>query len=290
MAIDNFIPQIWSARLLENLNKTHVFASVCNKAYTGDIRAFGDRVHINGIGRITIGDYTKNTDIGAPETLTDAQKTLIIDQGKYFNFQIDDIDAAQQTPKLMDAAMREAAYGLADVADKYIANLYSDESITNTIGTDDAPKKFTAVGDAYEALVSLSVKLSEANVPKNGRWVVVPAWYIGLLLKDERFVAAGTAMSDNALSCGLVGKAAGFDIYTSNNVATVTGADDTLCYKVMAGYENSIAYAEQITEVEAYRPEKRFADAVKGLHLYGAKIVKPDSVGLLTVARPEALI
>lgn len=102
MSLDNFIPQVWSARLLENLNKNHVFVNLCNRNYEGEIKGYGDQVKINSIGRVTIGDYSKNTDITAPETLTDAQRILLINQGKYFNFQIDDVDRVQQQPKVME--------------------------------------------------------------------------------------------------------------------------------------------------------------------------------------------
>src|SRR5574344_2712628 len=117
MAIDNFIPKIWSARMLQYLDKAHVYANAVNRDYEGEIKAYGDTVKINSVGAITIGDYTKNTDIADAETLTDAQVELKIDQAKYFNFCVDDIDKAQQNPKVMDTAVNRASYGLADVSD-----------------------------------------------------------------------------------------------------------------------------------------------------------------------------
>lgn len=284
MALNNFIPQVWSARLLESLNKNHVFAGVANRTYEGDIRAFGDQVKINSVGPISIGTYTKNTDINAPETLSDSQRILNIDQAKFFNFQIDDIDRAQQSPKVMDAAMRAAAYALADEADRYLASMHEEAAAENLVGSDASPITFDDATCAYHALVELAVKLDEANVPQSGRWVVVPSWFHACLLLDPRFVQAGTAASDHALKVGEVGAAAGFTILTSNNVSAEGDV-----YKVMAGAERSIAYAEQITELCAYRPEKRFADALKGLHLYGAKVVDPSSLAVLTVKRPTSL-
>src|ERR1044071_3169188 len=113
MSLNNFIATIWAARLLMNLNKAHVYAQdgVVNRDYEGDITGGGDTVKINSIGRVTIGSYTKNTNIGDPETLTDAQRSLLIDQQKYFNFQVDDVDKAQAKPSVMDEAMKEAGYG-----------------------------------------------------------------------------------------------------------------------------------------------------------------------------------
>ncbi|MCM8901321.1 N4-gp56 family major capsid protein [Caldicoprobacter algeriensis] len=275
MAITNFIPQIWSARLLENLRKNLVFKNVVNTDYEGEIRNYGDTVKINSIGPITVADYTKNTDINPPETLSDAQRTLVIDQAKYFNFLIDDVDAAQANPKLMDAAMQEAAYALADKADQYLASQYVYAG--NAIGDDTTPVVPTAT-TAYELLVDASIKLDEASIPRTNRWAVVPPWFYGLLLKDDRFVKAGSTNSDRTLRTGEVGEAAGFTIYISNNIANTAGAK----YKIMCGHPMAITYAEQISKVEAYRPERRFADAVKGLHLYGAKVIRPEALVVIT--------
>lgn len=280
MSLDKFIPQIWSARLLINLQKNLVFgqSGIVNRDYEGEIKAAGDTVKISNIGPVTIGDYTKNTNIDDPETLTDDQRTLLIDQSKYFNFQIDDIDKAQQKPKVMDAAMAEAAYGLADVADQFIASHYVDAA--SKIGDDTTPETPTA-DKAYELLVDAGVALDEKNIARSNRYAVIPPWFYGLILKDDRFVKAGTATSDQVLRNGEVGQAAGFTVYLSNNVANTTGAK----YKIIAGHPMAMTYAEQIASVEGYRPEKRFADAVKGLHLYGLKVVRPEGLVVITANR-----
>lgn len=289
MSIDNFIPKIWSARLLEHLDNNHVYGNIVNRDYEGEIASAGDTVNINQIGDVTISNYTKNTDINSPETLSDAQKTLIIDQQKYFNFQVDDVDRAQQKPKIMDRAMQRAAFGMNSVIDGYIASLYTNVDTNNKIGDDTTPKTPNST-TAYDFLVDLSVKLDEASVPEQGRYCVVPAWYHGLLRKDDRFVHA-TEMGDNVLTTGtltgrkatngLIGEVAGMSVYKSNNVPNTSGAK----YKIIAGYSGAITFAEQIVEVEAYRPEKRFADAVKGLHVFGAKVTHPTGIAVLTADR-----
>jgi len=283
MALNNFIPEIWSARLLVSLKKALVYGQegVVNRDYEGEIRQMGDMVRINSIGPITVGTYAKNTDIGDPQTLTDAQTVLTIDQAKYFNFQVDDIDRAQQNPKVMDAAMQEAAYALRDVADQYIARL--GVAAGNTIGSDAAPKEVDKT-NAYELLVDLAVLLTDAKVPTEGRWVVVPPWFYGTLLKDDRFIDASKAGTTEGLRNGQVGMAAGFTVLQSHNVPNANGAK----YKIIAGHPIAISYAEQINKVEAYRPEKRFADAVKGLHLYGAKLVRPEAIAVLTANKKSA--
>ncbi|AVK84443.1 P22 coat protein - protein 5 domain protein [Lysinibacillus sp. B2A1] len=287
MAITNFIPTIWSARLLHNLQKSLVFGQigVINRDYEGEIKAYGDTVKINGIGAVSVGDYTRNSDMTDPEELSDHTRSLVIDQSKFFNFQIDDLDKIQQNPKLMDAAMREAAYALANVSDRFIASHYVHA--VNTIGTDASPADVDKT-TAYEALVDLSTKLDESDIPVEGRFAVLPPWYEGLLLKDDRFVASGALPADDRLINGVVGRAAGFLLLKSNNAPTIeAGAGVEANSKVIAGHNMAWTYAEQAAQVEGYRMEKRFADAVKGLHLYGAKVTRPEALAVLSAKRPQ---
>lgn len=278
MAITNFIPEVWSAQLLSSLKKNLVFGSVCNRNYEGEITDSGDTVKITSISRPTIGTYTKNSTTITPETLTDAARSLLIDQSKYFAFEVDDIDLRQSKDggALMSEAALEAAYGLADVADQYIAGLYTGVDAGNAIST----YSVTNAAKAVEQLVALKVKLDNSNVPTQGRWVVVPPWYHGLLLLDDRFVRADASGSTEALLNGHVGRAFGFDVRVSNNCVNVTGDD----WIVTAGYPGAISFAEQIVKVEAYRPESAFADALKGLHVYGAKLVRPTGIATLTAS------
>ncbi len=283
MSIANFIPTIWSARLLDHLDKRHVYLNLLNRDYEGEIKNYGDTVKVNQIGEVTIKDYEKGKDIDAPEDLSGDQQELRIDQAKYFNFAVDDVDNAQTNPKLMDKAMERAAYAMNDVVDAFAANLLAvNVHADNCIGSDTAPKTPTK-STAYDLLVDLGVKLTEANVPTVGRWVVIPAWYHGLLLKDDRFVGNGTDYNKAILEGGEVGKGAGFTIYVSNNVPNTTKTK----YKIIGGTDQAGSYAEQILQTEAYRPEKRFSDAIKGLHVYGAKVFQSKCIAVLT-ANPAA--
>lgn len=281
MALDNFIPQVWAASLLASLKKSLVYGQtgIVNRDYEGDIREKGNTVKINSIGAVTVADHSKNTDINAPETLSDSQQVLVIEKAKYFNFQVDDVDKVQQMPSVMGQAMQEAAYALADAADQYIAGLYTEANASNLLGTTGSPTSIATAAAAYEALVDLGVLLTEANVPVQGRWAIVPPWFYGRLQKDDRFVKAGTAMTDQVLRNGEIGQAAGFRVLQSNNVPN--SGSGTL-YRIMAGHPQAISFAEQVNKVEAFRPERRFADAVKGLHLYGAKLVRNKSIAVGT--------
>lgn len=269
-------PDVWSTKLLMNLNKNLVYGAVVNRDYEGEITGFGNSVKINNIGRVTVASYTKNTNINAAEDLTAEQRTLLIDQQKYFNFQIDDIDKAQNNPKVMDAAMMEAGYALADTADIYIASKYADVLAANEIGDDTTPVVPTAT-DAYDYIVDIVTKMDEANVPKINRWIVIPAWYKGMLLKDKRFTDL-SASGMETLKTGEIANIAGCRIFESNNVPNTTGTK----YKIMGGYMGTISFADQIVSMEAYRMELRFSDAIKGLHVYGAKTVRPDTLVVMT--------
>jgi len=270
MSTENFKPTIWAGMLLKNLNDEHVYGALLNRDYEGEISEVGNSVKINSIGRITITDYIPNSDHATPEVLDESQVMLAITQAKMFNFLVDDVDNAQTKPKLMRDAMQEAAWGLSDVADVYLAALLeagvqsANQLSAATVGTGASD------ADAYEILIDLGVALSDQNVPKGGRWCVIPPWYEGMLLKDPRFVSFGTQGNVDRLKNGQIGRGAGFTIAVSNNVP-VAGS----VYTVIAGYKGAATFAQQISKVESFRPERRFADAVKGLDLYGAKVTRP---------------
>jgi hypothetical protein len=262
------LPSIWSGRILQKLEKNLIFAQegVVNRDYEGDIRADGDRVHIHSFNDLTVAAYTKNSTTISYEQLTDTRVTLLIDQAKYFAFKVDDIDTAQMRPELIDAASDRAAYQLAEDADSYVASLYSGASTSspdNTIET----SQFTAT-NVYQKFVDLSVLMDQVNLPAEGRYVVVPPWVKGLLLQNSTFV---TAAQPSAVLNGSIGQIAGLNILVSNNVKT-TGTSPVVSH-MMAGHASALAYAEQIVNVEGLRLEGSFADAVRGLHLYGAKVL-----------------
>lgn len=272
MALENFIQTIWGARLLAALEKALVFgqSGVVNRDYEGEIKQKGDSVKINSIGDVEVKDYEKDTNIDDPENLNDGDQMLDITEQKYFNFAIDDVDKAQAGVSVMEEAMRRSGYKLNDRADQFIASHHTQVVAKNLLGSDAVPIIPTA-DNFYDYLVDLSILLDESDVPSDGRFCVIPSWGHGLLLKDERFVGVGSMASDTVLRNGMVGQAAGFDLMKSNNTPNTNGTK----YKVIAGHSMAFSYAEQIVKVEAYRPEKRFSDAMKGLHVYGGKLVRP---------------
>ena len=283
MAIVRFRPEIWAAQLLVALQKALVYAQpgVVNRDYEGEISDAGDTVRITSISDPTIGTYTPNSTVITPEELTDAQRNLVIDQAKYFAFKVDDVDRRQAKGDVVPEALRRAAYKLRDLVDQYIAAMYTSVDNANKVNSGSAVA-ITTAALAYTNLVALRTELDEANVTTEGRWVVIPPWYEGLLLDSPNFINAEKAADGGmALRNGTIGRAAGFNILKSNNVVNVTGDD----YAILAGVDTAISYAEQINKVEAYRPESSFSDAVKGLHLWGAKVIRPDSLAYLLASR-----
>lgn len=269
MSVANFIPKLWSARLLANLDKSLVFKNFVNTDYEGEIQNLGDSVVINQFGDVTIKDYT-GADIDNPEDVTSATQTLLIDQALYYNYKVNDIDAAQANIELVDKAQERAAYALGDKVDQKIAALVTGAG--TTVGTLLAPISITK-DNAYDKLVDLGVTLDEKNIARVGRKIVLPAWYLGLLSKDSRFTTNYKILEDGVVDGAIVG---GFQLYMSNNI--VRDTTDTGIYKIPAGTNQAISFAGQVVETEAYRPEKNFADAVKGLYGYGLKVVEPNAL------------
>lgn len=274
MTLDMFIPAMWEASILENLNDKHVYAALLTREYEGAISEAGDTVRIQSVGRITVSAYVKNSTTISIQNPIGASQVLVIDQSNYFAFEIDDVDKRQQTPKLFHEFTEEAAWAIAEVADLDIAAVLSAGVASTTTRA-----AATAVGpdagndDAYRILVDLDVLLTNNNVPRSNRWVVVPPWFEGLLRLDPKFVSFGTSENIKNLKNGMIGTAAGFTIHVSNNVPNSGGA-----YDIIAGYKGAAAYAEQLNKTEAYRPQDAFSDALKGLHLYGRKVLRPTGL------------
>lgn len=269
MSVTGFIPELWSRRINQKLRESLVFGSVVNTDYEGEIGSGGDTVKINSVGDVSIGTYVPNSTSITPEQLNDYQTTLAIDQKKYFAFKVDDVDKAQVNANVMDEAMQSAAWGLKNAADEYIAALYTDAGNTITSTAIDSTNVLAAV-------LTLGQYLSQENVPEDGRWLVIPPWFKTKLLLAKALVTDNGAAAD-AFTNGKVGRVGGFDLYESNNVS-----NNGTTYYIMAGTKKAISFAAQVNKVEAYRPEASFSDAVKGLYVYGAKVVYPDALAVLT--------
>jgi len=282
MSVANFKPTVWSAELFQELDKSHILVNLCNKDYEGDIKGYGDQVKINAVGDITVSNYAPNVTSITTQQLTAAQTVLEIDQAKYFAFYIDDVDQAQTKPKLMGEAMRKSAYALADTADQWVASFHTDAGVTVT-----STALLATGANILAAISNVARAMDERNVPSQGRWMVVPPWFHQLLIRAEVMQTDGSIVADQSYRNGFVGKSYGFDIYISNNLSTGVATGHPRAHYVMAGVQRAMSFAEQVVKLEAYRPENSFSDAVKGLHVYGARVVDPKALVRINASATE---
>lgn len=277
MAVDQFRPEIWSASILVNLRNKLVYGALCNRDYEGEIQRAGDTVHITSIGAVSVRSYTEHTNI-TWDQLSDTQQSLLIDQKDYFAFQVDDVERKQALPGFVEEASREAAYSLADDTDDFVADtMYAAVNAgANDLGA------FTAdISDntAYNLFVDFRTTLNRDNCPAEGRWVVVPPELTAALLKDDRFIRADASGTTEGLRSGEVGRIAGFTVFESNQTPDPTAST----FAVIAGHPSAMTFADQIVETESLRLENIFGDGIRGLHVYGGKVVRPTCLALASV-------
>lgn len=283
MSYANFIPTVWNEQINRELDRLCVFVEDCNTKYEGSVSSKGESVKILGVGRPTIKSVAKkdkNNDIDSAEEIEDASIIMQIDQIRYFNYKVGDIDKAQAVGGVMEALQLETTEGLANEVDRYIANLAKEDQakklyasalkvVEGTASTGEV-NVLKALRDAKKALFKNDVSASTKIV------VTVDADFADL------FVAAYTDKNTNNsenLKNGKIGMYNSLTIKASNNVATDTNGNSL----IMARTQRAIAYAKPLTHTEPYRPEKSFADAVKGFILFGAKIVRPKEMVVLNV-------
>lgn len=279
MAISNFVPEIWSAQLLSNMRAKarYTQAGVINRNYEGEITRAGDTVHITSFSDPAVASYTKASTTIAYPALTDGTRALNIDQANYWSFSVDDIDTRQALPGFVSEVTSGAASNLQLEADSYVAGLMvAGVDAGNELGAETVG---ASAGDAYELLVELRTLLTRAEVPADGRWVIVPPEFYGVLLLDQRFIDAGASGSTEALRNGVIGRAAGFTVIEGTTVPETSGG----AFEVIAGHPMATTYAEQIVKTEAIRLERRFEDGLRGLHVYGSKVIRPTALATATV-------
>lgn len=298
MAITNFIPELWSAAIQEPFDAALVYAqpNVVNRDYEGVITQMGDTVNVTSVSRPTIRTYDKTVDITI-EDLADTGEKLVIDQGDYFAFWVNDVDRVQAAGNFEASGAGQAGYGLRDKVDTYLAGLFQSNALAdNKLGrvtvVDDDPKNRTAGQlSAFQVLVKLREKLDRQSVPTNGRYVIVPPEFVSALVLDPRYTDLSASGSTDALLNGQVGRGSGFDVMVSNNAPKVGGGGaDKGDWVISAGVTSALTFANQIVEVESLRGQKRFADMVRGLNVYGAKVFRPEGIATatVTVAPPAA--
>ena len=268
------IPTIVGQAILDSLKDNLVYGRAFNEDYLGEV-APGNAVKIPSIGSVTVQDYTVYTDM-AEEQAADASQTMTINQQKYFNIVLDDIDAAMAKPPILAAYSREAAYQLQATIDEYLGGiLAAGGTLTAGLGTDGTPLDINSV-NVGETLRSMARKLDDAKAPRAGRFIIVPPWLV------EDLVTANLAAStDNAreLAEGLVGRYAGFDILMSHQVPNTSGDK----WKIVAGNNISATMALAIQKTEMLRHPDQFADKLRGLAVYAGKVTRAAALAVATM-------
>lgn len=272
MAYTNFIPTVWNEAIDRDLEGTYVFADDCYKEYEGKISKKGESIIIPGIGKPTIktiGRKEASKDIDGPEEVDDTGIIMIIDQMSYFNYMVGDVDKAQAIGGVMDALQKETTEGLADEVDKYISGKVLDSNVPKLKEEDTLVTKDNVLDLIDQALV----KLYQNNVKTST--------YISLTISPRfwrLFKQAYVDLDTNNSAMIKNGKVAMYGNVTvkmSNNVKTSNSGNTD---NIMLRTRKAIAFAKPLTHTEAYRPEKKFADAVKGFILYDAKVTRPKEI------------
>ena len=285
MAFESWKPEVIAADVQHQLEKSLVYGQpgVINRNYEGDVQ-FAKSVRIVGVGSVTVKDYTQNSDMADPDTVLDTSLEMTIDYDKYFNFKISNKDQAQTRIDIMAENNKEAAYAIRDAIDSVIGSLYTDASASNLIGTDAAPKTPNlSQGDAsniYNLIEDCGVALSESKVPLEGRWMIVPPRFAGLIRKDLKLTAAAPQIAQPGMLNGSITRLGGFSIMESHNVPNTAGAK----YKIMFGTSKAITFASQVNDVRIMDMEKQFAKKVDGEYVFGCKVVRPECLGVMTVS------
>lgn len=279
MAYNNFIPTVWAIAIERELERISVFKEICNTKYEGTVKEQGDSVKILGVGKPTITTVTmanRNNDIAAAEEIETISSIMQIDQLRTYNYLVGDIDKAQSSPKgIMDALNLETTEGLAYEYDKYIAQQVGDSAVTKLNAS--AVKVAAEAASGYELVLDLLdeaiQKLYENNVnPMTQLYCVIPPRFKTLYTRMYRDTDTNNS---ELMKNGRIGRYGNVIMKMSNNVYTTSaGAEDN----IIMCTQRAIACANPLTIAEAYRPEKKFSDAVKGFILFGSKVVRPKEI------------
>lgn len=270
-----FIPEIWSQKLNTMLTKNCVMLQCVNRNYEGEIKNQGDTVKIITPAAVSISTVSDSA-ITYSE-LNPTETDLVIDQKKFFAFKIGDIAQAQANQDIMEAHLQNAKSAIEEVQDSYLLAQHANVDSNNIVGgtTPVTLNKSTI----YSDFVDLALKLKNSNAVNNNQkpWVVINPTIESYLLQSTEFIGAHN-VADETLREGAIGRVAGMDVLVSTNLTAV----DSKFY-VLAGTNEAITFASQLSKIESLRDKDSFSDLVRGLYLYGAKTVQPKSLAKMVV-------
>lgn len=285
--LDAFVPEVWSRSIIRNIDQRNVALAVCtNTDYEGEIRQAGDTVQVRTFGNVTMQDYQRGLAISY-EDLTPTKESMTVTTSKYFAFNVDDLDQAQNDINATDGYTRRAAVSMSNYIDTFVFSKHTLALTANKLTSGGSAYNITSEGSGtavYELLVEAGLALDVQNVDEDGRWAIITPYAHSLLLKDTKYFTKATDLGDAIISNGMranaamargfVGRTANFDLYKSNNLPS-NGANKYILF----GQGKPISYAAQIPSgtLEALRLETTFATAVRGLLLHDATVFTETS-------------
>lgn len=283
--------QLWSRKLIAAFYSQTVFGAIASTDYEGEIKEHGDLITIRTTPNIAISNYTKGQNL-VYEQPTVPTVDLLIDQGKSFAIQCDDIDKMQSDYDFVDDWTKSAAANMkVSIDTDVIAYVAANIAATNqgatagvvsgsfNLGTALAPVVLTGA-NIIDMIVDLGTVLDESNTPENGRWLVLPAWAAGLIKKSAIRDASLSGGDVSLYRNGRVGMIDRFEIYASNNIVPA-GVN----YDIIAGHKDGLTFASQLTKNESLPNPNSFGHLVRGLQVYGRQVIKNDILARAQVIR-----
>ena len=280
----NFLPEIYSQKVLKFFRKASVVEDITNTDYTGEIENFGDTVRIIKEPTISVSSYARGAAVNTQD-LADDEIQLTIDKANAFAFKVDDIEERQGHVNFETLATSAGAYALKDSYDsEVLSNIASSVTSGNTYGADHATNSIdtgfdTGEVDPINVLARLGRLLDDQNVTTDNRWAVAAPIFFEQLqqtsskLVDANFLNEGSSQIRNGLVVPQLVN--GFRLYKSNNMPAASTSD---VYQVLAGHQGGVSTASQIAKTEVVRDTESFADIVRGLHVYGRKVLRTESI------------
>ena len=283
-----WLPEVFSKKVQVAFRKSAVAEAICNTDYMGEIAQFGDTVNIIKEPTITVTDYTRATTSLSSTVLTDQELVLQVDQAKYFQFKVDDLEKRFSHVNWQQVASDNAAYQLKDAFDVNVITAAVAGIGSNTYGTVAAPidtGHATGEVDPLDVLARLARLLDDANVPEENRWVLAkPEFYEELAKTSSKLLSVDYNQGNGGLRNGLVasGELRGFKMYKSSNVPTPSGSGNPT-HQILAGHMSAVSCAQSLSTVESIRDNDSFKDIVRGLLVWGRKVLRPEALALAII-------
>lgn len=286
---DNFIPEIWSGKIVENFYDATVLSAISNTDYEGEIKKFGDVVNIRTAPSITLRDYKKG-DTLTIENPDSAKIQLLIDKGEYFAAIEDDVDKVQADLNLMNMWSKDASERMkVKIDSRVLTDVLGDVAAANkgvtagaisgniNLGITGASKAIALTkANIIDHIINMGQVLDEANAPESDRFLVIPAFMAALIKKSDLKDASITGDSVSPMRNGRLGMIDRFTLYTSHNLKKDL-ADDKGTH-LLAGNKMGLTFASQMTNMETLRSTTTFGDIIRGLQVYGYKVTKGEAL------------